>query len=59
MIGPSGFVVGLARFPSVLLVEWVPCFTALRASLSTECCMLTRRLLFWGKPREHVFLSGF
>ena len=23
--GPSGFVVGLARFSSVLLVEWVPC----------------------------------
>ena len=57
--GPSGFIVGLARFPSVLLVEWVPCFTALRARVSTECWHAYASVTVFGKSREHVFLSGF
>ena len=50
---------GLARFPSVLLVEWVPCFTALRARVSTECWHAYASVAVSGKSREHVFLSGF
>ena len=58
-MGPSGFIVGLARFPSVLLVEWVPCFTALRARVSTECWHAYASVTVLEKSREHVFLSGF
>ena len=50
---------GLSRFPSVLLVEWVPCFTALRARVSTECWHAYVSVTVLEKSREHDFLSGF
>ena len=57
LFGPAGFVVGLVRFPSVLLVEWVPCFTALRVRLSTECWHAYASVNVLGKSREHVFFE--
>ena len=48
-MGPSGFVAGLARFPSVLLVERVPCFTALRVRVFAEYWHAYALEVFFGK----------
>ena len=50
---------GLSRFPSVLLVEWAPCFTAVRARVSTECWHAYASATVLEKSCEHDFLSGF
>ena len=50
---------GLARFSGVLLGEWVPCFTALRVRVATECWHAYASDVVLGKSREHVFLSAF
>ena len=57
--GPSGFVVGLASSSEALRCDRVPCFTALRARVSTECWHAYASVTVLGKSREHVFLSGF
>ena len=36
-------------------VEWVPCFTALRAKVSAECWHTYELDVFLEKSREHVF----
>ena len=41
------------------LNEWVPCFTALRVRVSSECLHAYASDVVLGKSREHVFLSGF
>ena len=41
------------------LNEWVPCFTALRVGVSTECWHAYARDVVLGKSREHVFLRAF
>ena len=52
-------MIQIASFLSIgLSVERVPCFTALRVRVSTECCHAYASDVFSEKFREHVFLRG-
>ena len=52
-------MIQIASFLSIgLSVERVPCFTALRVRVSTECCHTYASDVFSEKFREHVFFAG-
>ena len=57
--GPSGFVVGLASSSEFLRGDRVPCFTALRWRVFTECLHAYALDVFWEKSVSMFFEGTF
>ena len=55
LFGRSGFVVGLANSSEFLRGDRVPCFTALKWRVFSECLHAYAWDVFLAKFREHVF----